>query len=247
MAKGWPDYTRVTGIVENYDEYALNYPVGLGDAAARMGSIKTYDPRGRVAWMDDFEATILHWDTFNAGPDGSQALDTAYCRNGNQSCRLTSNTGIGTSEISRYLSRPRNVNLGIEMHFSAAANFDTLSFYLRLWDGAVVSETGMMIREAPAQIEYQNAGGGLTNTGFLPCLSGELTHFHDVKMVYDFQALEYKRVMYDYQELDLSGQGVLHGGSGLACGLQILINNHGDGVNSVPIYIDDVILTYMEP
>jgi len=247
MVKGWPDYTKVTGIVENYDEFALNYPIGMGDAAARMGSIKTYDPRGRVAWFDDFEATVLHWDTFNLGPDGSQALDTAYCRNGNQGCRLTSNTGVGTSQIERYLSRPRNMNLGIEIHFSAAANFGYLSFEMYLWDGVHVSSVEMFVSEALQRIEYRNAAGGRTDTGFHACLNGEMTHFHDMKIVYDFAALEYKRVMYDYQELDLTGQGVLSGLSAVQCALLIRINNIGNFTHSAPVYIDDVILTYMEP
>lgn len=246
--KGWPDYTRVTGLVENYDEFAQNYPVGIGDGAARLGSIKTYDMRGRVYWMDDFKASILKWPTFSVGVGGSQRLSTYRARNGNQSVEFVSNTGVvRDSYMQHWVALPREVTIGAETHISLAANFGRATFTVRLYDGVNRCTASINIDEAANQIQYLDEFGAYADTGFNPGLTGATEHFHAIKMVWDYDTDEWLRVMYDHQELNLNREAMQNPGWPVPPAAQILVGNGGDGVNNVPIYVDDFIMTTMEP
>ena len=246
--RGWPDYTRVTGLVDNYDEFAQNYPVGIGDGAARLGSIKTYDMRGRVWWMDDFEAAVLKWRPDTLGTGGSQGLTTDYARNGNQSVKIVTSTGtLRSSGIIRYLSRTRREIIGMECHVAIAANFGSMILACQIRDGTNRTYMGMRIDEAANEVQYRNESGGWTDTGFIPCLSGFEDHFHDVKMVCDYKTDEWIRVMYDHQELALDREAMDTVPNTASCNLIPAIYAMGDGSNNVNTYVDDVIMTIMEP
>jgi len=246
--KGWPDYTRVTGLVENYDEYAQNYPVGMGDGAARMGSIKTYDMRGRVWWMDGFEATVLHWNKTNGGVGGSQALDTAHARNGNQSCRLTTNTGAArASMIWHTFPRPAKENIGLEVSIAASMGFGEIEIWLILYDNVSASAAALLIDEAAETISYRNDTPGWTDTGFDWDHYADPGIFQTFKLVQNYHTDEYKRALYNYQELDLTGEPCHILPAAWPAYMYVRINAIGDDLNNVDCYVDDVILTIMEP
>jgi len=246
--KGWPDYTRVTGLVENYDEFAQNYPVGIGDGAARMGSIKTYDMRGRVWWMDDFEATILKWPKATLGVGGSQTLSTAQAHTGNQSVKLVTNTGLlRNSGIYRTIAPPRKRTIGTEWHIAMAENFRLMTVICEIRDGTNRTYFGMQIDEALNQVQYRNEAGGWTDTGFMPCLTGFEDHFHTLKMVCDYGTDEWIRVMWDTQELQLNREAMDVVLDATPCHIATGIYALGDGVNNVNAHVDDTIITIMEP
>ena len=246
--RGWPDYVRTTGLVENYDEFAQNYPIGIGDGAARLGSIKTYDMRGRVYWFDDFEASILKWPTYSGGVGGSQGLSTLRARNGNQSVEFISATGAGAnSYMHHWTALPREVTIGAEIHISLANDFGQAYFTVRLYDGVNRCTASICIDEAANQVQYLNEFGVYQNTGFNPGLTGATEHFHAIKMVWDYNTDEWLRVMYDHQELNLNRETMQNPGWAVPPAAQILVGNSGDGINNVPIYVDDFIFTTMEP
>ena len=248
MVRGWPDYTRVTGLVENYDEFGNNYPIGIGDGASRLGSIKTYDMRGRVWWMDDFEAGVLHWPTSSVGVGGSQALTNVHARYGSVSTALVSNTGAGReSQIIRHLPQPRQRQIGIEMSFSAQDNFGFLEMRAELFTGANSMEVGIQFDEAALNINYLNAAGGWTNTGMFWADMGNLDLFHACKIVLNYQTLEYIRILFDDQEVALAGIPIQQPGLLWDPQMIMTIDNVGNNVNNVAACIDDVIITIMEP
>jgi len=246
--RGWPDYTNVTALVDNYDEFGQNYPVGGGDIAARLGSIKTYDMRGRVYWMDDFEAAVLKWKTFGLGAGGSQALTTDYARNGNQSVKLTSNIGPpNISSIRHEIALPRNVKMGFEVHISMAAGFNLMDIEALLADGSTISHATVRIDEVTNQLLYLDEHDIFVDTGLDLCLSTYEDHFHAIKLVWDYETDEWLRIMYDHQELNLHRAAMRNNAWFFWPAATLSISNYGDNVNNVPVYVDDAILTVMEP
>jgi len=246
--KGWPDYTRVTGLVDNYDEYGQNYPVGIGDGAARLGSIKTYDMRGRVWWMDDFEAAVLHWKTHTAGAGANVALSTIEARNGNQSVALTSGTGSPKqADIQRIISMPVLKKLGIESHIALPTNFGAFSLRCNIYDGVNRSAMWIYISEATGQLSYVNDAAGWTNLSIPLCLSGDPNHFHDLKLVCDFESDEWLRILWDNKETSMGRESMYASADVSPCRLDIWMQAIGDGSNNTTTYIDDVIITTMEP
>ena len=246
--KGWPDYTRVTGLVDNYDEFAQNYPVGIGDGAARLGSIKTYDMRGRVWWMDDFEAATLHWGTSSSGTGGTQRLSSDYARTGEQSLRLQANTGaIRQSAAAHRLPLPRERKIGIEQHISNEAGFDTLEARINVdLNGDRVSPW-LKLYEPDLVLFYLDHNNIYQPTGIDTGLTNDLDHFHSMKAVIDYKTNTWVRIMWDAQEIDMTGIPLRHTALGGRSSMYIQYDNIGDNIGNSNIYIDDVILTIMEP
>lgn len=246
--KGWPDYVRTTGLVENYDEFAQNYPVGIGDGAARLGSIKTYDMRGRAIFLDDFEAAVLHWETTNLGAGGSQALDTTHVRNGNQSVKLVTNTGIApASAISRKFPLPKRERIGIETSLTLENQADNFRIGIDLYDGTDHSLAMLQFRTGWQRIEYWSAARTWVNTGLVWCSDYDPFLFNTIKLVLNYKTNEYVRIMYDYQEIDMTGIPLEVGGGPVIPHMELRYDAVGDTSNNRTAYVDDVILTTMEP
>lgn len=246
--KGWPDYITVTGLVENYDEYGQNYPVGIGDGAARLGSIKTYDMRGRVYWMDDFEAPTLHWTTANGGVGGSQAIVSDYVRNGEQSLGLTANTGGGRiSTAQRHLALPRQRKIGTEIHISAENGFDIAKIELFLDDGTTRYRAAIRIDEGAGQLLYIDNNGIFQDSGIDMGLRGDIGHFHALKFVLDYDTQNWMRIMWDDQEIDLSGIGIRQMITTGSRYMELYLSNQGNNVVNARMCFDDCIMTTMEP
>lgn len=246
--KGWPDYTRVTGLVEDLDEFGDNAPIGIGEGAARLGAIKTFDPRGRVIFQEDFEAAVLHWENNSAGVGGSQALDTAYVRNGNQSCRLTTNTGAGReSSITRYVPQPALKQVGLEVSLCLPVLYGSFVVRLEVYRGGDSIHAAVRFNEALRRIEYYTSLFAWADTGFVYDETFQLGLFNTIKFVADFQHDEYIRLLYNYQELDMKGIPTAWLGWAIWPHMRICLDAVGDNTNNTACYVDDLILTTMEP
>jgi len=246
--KGWPDYVRTTGLVENYDEYAQNQAVGIGDGAARLGSIKTYDMRGRVWFYDDFEAAALHWPATNVGVGGAQHLVSDHVRNGEQALGLQANTGAGRqSRVFRVFQLPRSIPLGVEVSFAEEVNFGMITMVIDLDDSMQRTIASIRVDEAAGQLQYQSDGGGWTNSGVQLGLSHNLSHFHTVKTVFDYNTDERLRILYDDQEVNLNREAMWTPVTLGARYMVVRLRNDGDNVNNARVRFDDFIITTMEP
>ncbi|MFH1593720.1 MAG: hypothetical protein ABID09_03365, partial [Candidatus Omnitrophota bacterium] len=87
MAHTNPDYTskgKLNTITASTDNAEL---------AVRLGSVVTFDRRGNVIFIDDFEGATLFWTTGGAGVGNVEALTAAWGKSGSQSCELTAGAG----------------------------------------------------------------------------------------------------------------------------------------------------------
>lgn len=246
--RGWPDYTRVTGLVDNYDEYGQNYPIGGGDIAARLGSIKTHDMRGRVWWMDDFDAAGMHWRPTSVGAGGAQHLVSNYVRNGEQALGLQANTGaLRESSVERILSLPRTVNMGVELSVANEVNYRDLQAIIFLDDAVQQTWTRLRINEITGNFEYTDEFNTFQDSGVDTGISNNLLHFHTWKVVFNYATDEYLRLLYDDQEVDLTGTQMSTIGTTGNRWFGIQLHNTGDGVANTWAIFDDAIVTVMEP
>lgn len=242
MSHGKPDWGVMAGreVIFGMDD--------LGELAARLGSVVTFDRRGNVVLIDDFEASVLHWSTGAAGAASAATLSTTIALRGNNSCKLLCDSGANDYiQIFRGLSYFASYFVGLEFSFSA----DNANVKWRLrgeqFDGS--------LRHIPA-IEFNGTAQTLAyyDSNYAPQafaanikISAVGMAFYTCKLVYNWYTKKYIRFIFGPQTYDLSGYAYYSVGDSTAPMVRPLIEQLSLGVAQRTIYIDDFIFTQEEP
>jgi len=246
MAHGHPDYGLNTA------KQTIHAVTDLGELAARLGSISTFDRRGDVIWMDDFESGVAKWQA--EGPDAGEYAEWSAERaaNGGFSYKLvTAADTANRIEINHYESYPVLSKIGFEIgftsHKTAGGIYPEYQFELNCNDGV----SWYMYR-----IRYIQATGVLQvnhNGVYTPFAAGVALFlnnhlFNTIKIVGGFPTPRaYTRVIFNNIEYDLSAYvpQVIAPPTGPALNVAVRITANSDEVNIV--WVDNAIITQNEP
>ena len=224
--------------------------MGAAELAVRLGSISTFERRGNVIWMDDFEAPILRWKTTTLG-GASIKLSTEQSLCGVQSAKFISGTGASRScFLYRYLPEPRATKVGFEFAFTTSTNTDFLEFYGIVYDGTQYTYGVIRIVYDDDKIYYaksDNGGYTWTDTGLSPQLQSVDYFFRRLKFVFDYGTHKWMRVFLDNEEEDLSNQPMFTYPDATRKQTLVRVSHKGDGVNTSHIFVDNIIITQNEP
>jgi len=220
----------------------------LGELAARQKSIVTFDRRGDIIWLDDFESSLNKWEDRGVDLGHDAAISNAYARNGAFSCKLTcGRDGDFEGIIHTYKPPPVLSKVGLEVHWTRpGTSFISIYFRLEITHGAKSWDARIRFLSATATLQYWDgavfrdieAGVGVRANHLL---------FSPLKFVIDLDGDVYSRLILHHRSWDLSSYAVPTGGGGALRDTRISILAVGaTGVNT-PLYIDDVILTQNEP
>jgi hypothetical protein len=95
----------------------------LGELAVRLGSIDTFDRRGNVIFLENFEAGYLKWATSINGTGSSVSLVAGIARSGEHSCLLVGGPGVGRfADVTRSVAIPVIGKLGGEISFAIGSD-----------------------------------------------------------------------------------------------------------------------------
>ena len=222
--------------------------VGLAELAARLGSIVSFDRRGEVLWMDDFEATVLHWDTFTDGLGASVALSNALAYHGGWSCLLTTGSTLGAyASIAKYLIYPIPGRIGVEVTFTIEGITEYFWLEASIDDSTTLTAYTVRIYPNTGVIEYRDSTGAMATLATVPfAILGSM--FHTMKLVVDSKNSKYIRLILDDVEYDMCTIPAYTGAaSGGVKSNYIQIWHQGALLNNAKSYIDNVIVTQNEP
>ena len=242
MAHTLPDYTtkyKLTTVFANIDNSEL---------AARLGSVVTFDRRGNVIFIDDFEADTLKWKTGGAGTDNAVALDTTWAKTGNKSCKLTAGKGVGgQAYIYRYFGVPITGKIGLEHSFTLNASTSRVLTELRHFTGTKYY-TGYIRYTLPdGTLEvYDGAAGFITIEDDYYLESANDT-FHTLKLVVDTDTKKYIRLLINNTTWLLSDYSLKQENDNTKTSMYAAIVHTQDTAAAKSIWVDDVILTQNEP
>lgn len=224
-----------------------NY-IGAGELAARLGSIKNFEHRGQVVWMDDFEGSVLRFESTLVGAGAAVALSTAQSLSGIQSVKITSGTGhLGHATIYRYLSAPRSTKVGLEFAFTTQTNISYITAYATIYDGSDLVRGWFKVDYSTGHIYYRNSAGTWVDTGFDAQLTNNDRLFRRLKFVFDYSTQEWVRAFFDNEIFDMSGIAMQTSSSATLKQLYVAIALYGDEAHNCFSYVDDVIVTHNEP
>ncbi len=236
----------------DFGAYAAKKTVGSmadnAELAARLGSIVTFDRRGDVVWLDDFEDNIDKWEVMTLGIGAAVVLSNEAARNGSRSAKLTTGPAIDNyAIIIKHLPYPALSKVGFEISFTIDEDLNHLFHSLMLLDGTNRYIGSIDYRPDVDELYYYDDAGAPQLIASGLNLAASIYHFHTMKLVVDIATMRYVRLILDERTYDLSNylmQPILD--ATLPTMWAYFASFTGVAANQ-SIYVDDAIVTQNEP
>lgn len=241
MPNGVPDWNRTAGT------NLVHQLTDLGELAVRQGSINSYDRRGATIYMDDFEGSVLQWDTGGSGTGNAVALDTVRARSAVQSVLLTAGSDANEeASITRTFDIPPTGLIGVEYSWQWPVNI--LALELRLVFTHPTRATTFAVRYFPllTSWQYLDSAGAYQSFFGSQDIAADATLFHTFKLVVDLDASEYVRHSHAYTIFSLLGIPGQSSAAGNHSDLVVTLLLTGNAGSNDTVRIDDFILTQNE-
>ncbi len=201
MAHGHPDYGVGSPL------QTVHTSTDIAELAARLGSPDTFDRRGNVLWMDDFEGGIEKWEFGSVPAGGSLVWSSDSSKTGRFCAKMTAVASDGgVSQMTCRLAYPVTTRLGFEVAFSLPVeDLALISLQLQLFLGGVGHLAQLSYYGATHTLVYMDKV--LREVPLTPPveLGTYRIFFHVMKVVIDIETSEYVRAVLDNHEWDLAG------------------------------------------
>ena len=244
-------------MVHGYHDYGLYASkatvAGLTDMAelaARLGSIVTYDRKGDVILLDDYEATTAHFRDSSI-PLATAALDTTVALSGAQCVKFTTPAVSDRYAEISYVIPPCYISKhGIKVSISTY-ELSSLEGYYQIfalfYDGT--NSHTLSIRITPKEYKVEL----YTPTGYVTCISNLFidtslpTWWHNVKLVYDLDTGYYTRLLIDALSYDLSTYKYVKTADTTTTLFEVYFTLYPTNDNALVCYQEDFVYTINEP
>lgn len=242
MAHGYPDWGL---FATKKTVYALHDNAEL---AARLGSIVTFDRRGDILRLDDFEDNIKKWEVSPSGTGASIALSSEAARNGGKSCAITTGDDIGDQSVLELsLSYTVLSKFGFEFSFTTNNNLEYIQLLFRITSGTHLHTYTVRYYLASDEVRIQNSDSAWVTIASNVDLLEYYYHFHTLKLVVDGENNQYVRLILNEVTYDLSDYAPTEAASDATPRLQITITAMNGTAANNTMYVDDAIVTHNEP
>lgn len=222
--------------------------IDSGELATRLGSIDTFDRRGNIVWMDDFEASTLKWNSLTIGANGSGVLSTETARNGASCFKMVTDAVTGRGwQIVKRLPIPESGRIGIEFSVSSADDKWNLALTLALYTLAGTINANLTWNEEFHKLWIIPLEGGSEDFFFDAYHFNDIYNFYTMKLVVDFSTSKFVRAIWNDYARDLSGYALRPTAFVDSYFMSININVTAKENAAKTVYIDDVIVTQNEP
>lgn len=243
MAHGHPDWGPSAA---GSTIYSLQ---DIGELAARLGSINTFDRRGNVIHLDDFECGLRGWYCAGSGNGNDQEQSSEAARNGAFCAKLTGGSSAGLSSyIRKRLPYPVMSLLGAEISFDLEfAAVDKFYLYFDLYDGVTMHHGRIRVTASTGEVAYQddNADYIALGTNLFYPRGGSL--FNTLKVVIDFDNDLYVRIIFNNVEYDVSTAALFTEASAEEAQINLTLMVISNTGNNGEAWCDDLIVTQNEP
>lgn len=242
MAHGKPDFDITNAQTTTYQV------TDLGELAARLGSIDTFDRRGDIIWLDDFEIAPLKWQVSGTGIGNTQARDATSAHNGGWCCMLiTGNAAGNTASMYKILPIYDDQRVGFEASIETSTDLRTIDMPMVWYDGTTKMQGTVRIDVVNSKLQLYNSAGAYVDVATGIYLVPATACYHMIKGVVDYKTGKYVRIMVDGITYDVSAYSLRT--TAVAMGpylrLDVIVTNNA--VFNRGINVDDVIVTINEP
>lgn len=220
----------------------------MGELAARLGSIDTFDRRGDVIWLDDFEDNINKWLQLTLGTGASIALSNEAARNGGYSAKLVTGNAIDNyAYILKRLPYPVIGAFGFEISNNLASTDIDIEIRLDLNTGSRLKQAVFWWSDSDKKVYIQTDTVNKLEVAAGVDLWVAVSLFHTFKLIADFDRMIYKRIIINNISLDLSSYSLRDVANSTSPRLNASLWFHTLTAANKTIYTDDAIITQNEP
>jgi len=242
MPHGAPDWYK-------YRRDSATFPIDdLAEHAVRLGSIDTFDRRGDVLEMDDFEQGTLKWRFSLYGAGARGAISPTHARSKGYSMELITGSDGGQEILAQWrLPYPKLSKTGLELSFAMGTDLFRIPWALHRHDGTLGYTFELHYNNNTFELSYLNPLGLRTVFATGVRLYNAPHLFNYLKLVADLSNNTYVRAIVNEVQYDLSGCPCYITASALIPHLEISMRCAGNLGTNISSYVDDVIVTRDEP
>jgi hypothetical protein len=237
-----PDYSKFLG---SSIRFSLQ---DLGELAARLGSVMSYDRRGEILWFDNFAYGITGWTAVNSGTGSGVKLDAGNGLHSGYAAKLTAGSnGSRLAGIVKIFSIFETGRSAVEVCFEPTSGVEHIILRYTFTSGGLQYVAEIKIRYDNNTIEYQSSNGVYTTI---------VTDFDDeavytklvfAKLVIDTNKKEYVRILVNHHQIDMTGIAIPDAGAFAFIYFQARVHVVGTAGSNDPILVKQVIFTSNEP
>jgi len=220
----------------------------MGEVAARLGSIVIYDKRGDVVVFDTFEDPVFKWSVARSHAACYARLDNTHVKSGGQAALLyVTNIAGAVIAVEKTLSLVASKQLGIEISWHGEFDVNHLRFYIYRNTPTHSTVAEVFLDSITNKIYVYVSPTEYYEVASIPDWHPYSQEFRTLKLVLDFNALKYKRLLIDLDEYDLSDVSIYSVGLVGTPYINIGFEQITPGGVARSIWVDDFILTQAEP
>jgi len=225
------------------------YPVlDVGELAARLKSIVTFDRRGNVISLDDFEDTLMRWNS-NQTMNGDRLFQTAEAaRSGSFSVKMiTPNAASTDTYLFRFLPLPVLSKIGLEFSYAMYLYIQYIYIVLAFGDSDGQYDFRLRYDRANRTMAYLNSGGTYTDLSGTPSHQLLYHNWNTIKFVADYENKKYVRALLNNFSWSLADIAPKFNSGVYSPALYVEARITNKSIGDHYIYLDDFILTQNEP
>lgn len=242
MAHGLPD-----GALSGRSITVFNMS-DIGELAARLGSIDTFNREGNVIFLDDFRHTLTAWVVSGSGEE-TDVWPVVYpsMRGG---IAIMLKTGAAEDEvgsITHLLHYPAGSGMGIEAGFVPETTLKYLILKLLLFDGDEVIRLTGRYNHIDGTIEVRTGSTTWSHVATVGVQREGYGCFVSMKVVGNVVTKRYTRIIFNGAEYDASAHVIFSEDDPETRSMAVNLQATAGALGSAEIAVDDVIVTQNEP
>jgi len=242
MAHGYPDFAQSAGV---NTVYQLR---DLAELAARLGSIDTFDRRGDVFFLEDFEHGATCFGSTGNGTGNSSYLSLERARSKSFSYKLVSGS---TGAHDRYLyvrtGLPSLSKVGFEVSIELDDSNNVVEWLLQCYDGVNALKGHIKYDDSVNKLYYLNSASAWVEFATNVIMLTTPGMFNTAKLVIDSVNAKYSRFILNATGYSLADIALESTPSIYVNQVYAYVRFVGESGDNDIAYVDDWILTQNEP
>lgn len=183
----------------------------MAELAARLGSIVTFDRRGNVIFLEDFQGSLSKVVTYTSGSGGRISISNKKSHFGDFSCEMvTGDQADQYAVVDKCLAYPTLSKIAIEVawHLPGNHNSKKVNQVMYLYDGAEYWQADVYWDYLTKTWYYLNSDDVYVALSPTVAYREGSTLFHHTKLIADFVNKQYVQLIADNLTYDLTGKAL---------------------------------------